>query len=79
MDYARQFAPEFRQRALRMLEVSISEHETEYVAIRRVSTKLGVGPKTLRKWRRRAEAASIAAARRFKTVWNSGWRSRRRG
>ena len=51
----RQFPPEFRQRALRMLEESIPEHETEYAAIRHVSSKLGVGSETLRKWRRRYE------------------------
>lgn len=51
----RQFPPEFRQRALRMLEESMPEHETEYSAIRHVGAKLGVGPETLRKWRRRAE------------------------
>jgi transposase len=51
----RQFSPEFRQRALRMLEEAIPEHETEYAAIRHVGSKLGVGPETLRKWRRRAE------------------------
>ncbi len=50
----RQFPPEFRQRALRMLEELIPEHELEYAAIRHVSTKLGVGPETLRKWCRRA-------------------------
>jgi transposase len=51
----RQFPPEFRQRALRMLEESMPEHETEYAAIRHVGAKLGVGPETLRKWRRRVE------------------------
>lgn len=51
----RQFPPEFRQRALRMLEEALPEHETEYAAIRHVGAKLGVGPETLRKWRRRFE------------------------
>ena len=51
----RQYPPEFRQRALRMLEESMPEHETEYAAIRHVGAWLGVGPETLRKWRRRAE------------------------
>lgn len=54
----RQFAPEFRQRALRMLEEALPEHETEYAAIRHVATKLGIGPETLRKWRRRSEIDS---------------------
>lgn len=51
----RQFSPDFRQRALRMLEEAIPEHDTEYAAIRHVGSKLGVGPETLRKWRRRTE------------------------
>ena len=51
----RQFPPEFRQRALRMLEEAVPEHDTEYAAITHVSTKLGVATETLRKWRRRAE------------------------
>jgi len=51
----RQFPPEFRQRALRILEESMPGHETEHSAVRQLSSKLGVGSETLRKWRRRAE------------------------
>jgi transposase len=51
----RQFPPEFRQRALRMPEESLPDHETEYAAIRHVGSRLGVGPETLRKWRRQSE------------------------
>ncbi|MCC6270536.1 MAG: transposase [Microbacteriaceae bacterium] len=51
----RQFPPEFRQRALRMLEELMPEYETECAAIRHVGAKLGVGPETFRKWRRPAE------------------------
>jgi transposase len=54
----RQFSPEFRQRALRMIEESLSEHETEHAALRHVGAKLGVGAETLRQWRRRAEVDS---------------------
>jgi transposase len=50
----RQYSPEFRQRALRMLETTLeSEGISEFEAIRSVATKLGVAEETLR--RRKAQ------------------------
>lgn len=54
----RQYPPEFRQRALRMLDEAAPDYETEFEAIRQVATKLGVSTEALRKWRRAAEVDS---------------------
>ena len=51
----RQYPPEFRQRALRMLEEALLDHVNETVAIKHVGSRLGVGVETLRKWRQRYE------------------------
>ena len=51
----RQYPPEFRERALRLLEESLPDHLTEYEAIRRVAAKLGISAEALRRWRRQAE------------------------
>ena len=54
----RQYPPEFRQRALRMLDEALPDYESEFEAIRQVATKLGVPTEALRKWRRTAEIDS---------------------
>lgn len=54
----RQYPPEFRQRAWRLIEESLPDHESEYEAIRQVSRKLGVRAEALRKWRRQSEVDS---------------------
>jgi transposase len=52
----RQYSPEFRQRALRMLETTLeSEGISEFEAIRSVAVKLGTAEETLRRWRRKAQ------------------------
>jgi len=56
----RQYPPGFRQRALRLVEESLGDYQSEWEALRHVGAKLGVGAETLRKWRRRAEIDSGA-------------------
>lgn len=48
------------QRALRMLEESLDDHETEYAVIRHVASRLGIGPESLRRWRHRSGVDSGA-------------------
>nr|WP_025155390.1 hypothetical protein [Leifsonia aquatica] len=51
----RRFPPVLWQRAFRVLEEALLDHETEYAAITHVSSKLGFATGTLRKWKRRSE------------------------
>ena len=53
----KQFQPEFRQRALRLLGEARQQeqYETEWAAITAVASRLGVNSETLRKWLRRSE------------------------
>ena len=51
----KQYPPEFKERAVRMVEEALPDHATEFEAIRKVSAKLGVSVEALRRWRRQAE------------------------
>jgi len=37
-----QYPPQFRERALRLVEETLPDHETEFAAMKTVATKLGV-------------------------------------
>ncbi|ORA15674.1 MULTISPECIES: transposase [Mycobacterium avium complex (MAC)] len=53
----RQYPPEFRQRALRLLDTMMEASEvSEFEAIKSVASKLGIAQESLRRWRRRAQA-----------------------
>lgn len=51
----RQYAPEFKQRALRMLDEAIPDQSSEFAAIRHVAAKLGVSTEALRRWKQQAD------------------------
>jgi transposase len=51
----RQYPPEFRQRAVRMVEEALPDHATEFEAIKKVASRLGVSPEAVRRWRRQEE------------------------
>ena len=54
----RQYPQQFRERALRMVEESLPEHETEFAAMKKVATKLGISPEAISRWKRQEEIDS---------------------
>lgn len=55
------FSPEMQERAVRLLEKSRGEHESQWAAIRSVAAKMGCTTESLRRWVRRAEATKASA------------------
>jgi len=51
----RQYPPEFKERAVRLVDESLPDHATEFEAIKKVASRLGISTEALRRWRRQAE------------------------
>ncbi|GAB5899014.1 transposase [Mycolicibacterium mageritense] len=52
----RQYSPEFRDRALRLLDTTMEASEvSEFEAIKSVASKLGVAEESVRRWRRKSQ------------------------
>jgi transposase len=52
----RQYSPEFRQRALRLLDTTPTASDiSEFEAIKSVAGKVGISEESVRRWRRKAQ------------------------
>jgi transposase len=56
------YDPELKARAVRLVREHQDDYETEWAAIRAVSSRLGMSAETLRKWVRQAEVDDGQAA-----------------
>ena len=55
MTKSMRYAPEVRERAVRMVLEHREEHDSEWAAMSSIASKIGCTAETLRKWVRRAE------------------------
>ena len=61
-DKRKRFSPEVKERAVRLVQETASEHRSEWAAICSIASKIGCTTETLRKWVRRAERDSETRA-----------------
>ena len=47
-----QYPPQFRERALRLVEETLPDQKCEFAAMKKVATKLGVSPEAIRRPKR---------------------------
>jgi transposase len=55
MTRPKQFSPEIRERAVRLVREHQHEYATQWAAITSIASKIGCAAETLRQWVRRAE------------------------
>jgi transposase len=55
MDKRTRYAPEVRERAVRLVVEQAREYPSQWTAIRSIAEKVGCTPETLRRWVRRVE------------------------
>jgi transposase len=55
MNTQKRYSPEFRERAVRLIDEQMKEGKSQWAAIQSISQKLGCTPESLRRWTRRAE------------------------
>ena len=51
----RHYPPDFRQCAVRMVDETLPDHATEFEAMKKVASRLGVSPVAVRRWRRQEQ------------------------
>lgn len=55
MSRTSRYSPEFRQRAVRMLQEQRDQHASNWAALTAIASKVGCTAETLRKWVKQAE------------------------
>ena len=55
MNTQKRYSPEFRERAVRLVDEQVKEGQSQWAAMQSISGKLGCTPETLRRWVRRVE------------------------
>ena len=55
MNTTNRYSPEVRERAVRLVQESMRDHQSQWAAIQSISEKIGCTHETLRRWVRQAE------------------------